>query len=273
MLRLPAAPPMRSRAAWARGRLHRMLVRLRENPFSSDEVLRMKRELDALEAHVEALGEVASRERADVDALEAPWWRGLLWLVGQLEERELKERREYEVALAAVLREGERAAALRARLDALGPHPAYDDAYVAKVLKGVGPRDFRRFGTRLGGELLELREGLMLADDLWWLERQTERTYQIVRAGRRRSSMVSRLSRLERGLRNLDLHRAALDVGNLKVLYESDDDGLVNHRQQRARRVLLDVKAALTAARDERLRGLSDRLAELVRDAQLPAWP
>lgn len=264
---------MRSRAAWARGKLHRMLVRIQDNPFSSEEVLQMQRELDALEDRVEELGEVAARERLDVDALDSVWRRGLLWLVGELEQRELKERREYEEALAAVLAEGEKTARLRARIEALGPEPAFSDAQVAKVLRAVNPADFRRFGSRLGKELSLLREGLDVAQDVWWLERQTERTYQVVRKGRRRSSMVGRLKRLERGLRSLGLEPDAKEVSGLTTLYEGEDPALVKHRRQRALRLLKEVRQSLRRVREARQLGVSVRLTHVVRDVQLPAWP
>lgn len=260
---------MRSRADWGRKRLHAMLTRLQQNPFSSEEVGELHRQLEQLEVRMEQLGARARLEREDIERLEAPWRRAILWLSGSLAIVEDKERREYEQALAEVLAEGERVAQVKARLDALDPRPAFDDDAVRRTLWSVEEQDLEAYGE-LGEALKALRESVW-RDQLWWVERSAQRLLTSIEKRRRRMALRSQLYRLSNGLQTAGLGGLAKQVHELAASF--DDPLTRSSRRARCQRVLEHVCASLNQLRAERSQGVALRLAECVRDHELPAWP
>jgi hypothetical protein len=187
--------------------LNALLRRLRANPLLSHELDALRARVEVLEAEVEALGETAAAERADVERLERPLVRIGLWLTGQLQSTEARERDEYEAVLAETMRHGDRVQRLRETLAGLGEVQCIDDDRVASVLRGVRrrdcPPDLRDLWVRVdrADELLRIAELCRIEE----AQRGSKPTRNWRRARARAVRRIrKRLARLDRPSDGLD---------------------------------------------------------------------
>lgn len=243
-------------------RLYKTMRRLRRSPLTRAEWQTLWARLERQEAEVEQLGERAAKERADVEWVEHPVVRFGLWMTGQLEERERKERGEYDAAVAETLRKGGAAKALRDYLESLDADiPRVTDARVAGDLEGVDHRDLRHL-PEAGPALYGLLNRAHLASELHDIAEICEeavRSFGAKRSKRSAQAQKRALVRIRKRLR-----RAGQDDLLPRV------DGVPSGADYEDRLALHRLAEVLgERARDHR-RGLAAGLRDVIQEARRP---
>lgn len=236
------------------------LRNLRRHPLTEPEVEGLTAHLAGLETEVERLGEVASRERADVDWVENPFVRLGLWLGGTLEEREARERAEYDAAMAATLATGDAARKLRTWLDALPDARRVDDERVVSDLEALRPEDLDGL-VEDGAALRALVARVHQARELQAIGRlckQLSAQLGLPRRGRARAPIERAFERIRGRLRAADQRDLADRLANSPD--EADGD--------RAR--LGELRDILGARIRARRTGVATALLDIVREHHHP---